>query len=311
MTREQFTFLQIAVWFVVVSIALLAARSPSPGKSVGGLNYVYLPAGSFTMGCIPGDTLCWEEELPRRKVAIKNGFWMTTTEVTVGAFREFLKKCAYTPESEVKGEGRIYQNEQDDWIWTAGVNWQYPLMPGLSVPDEFPVAQVSWQDAHQYCTCMGGRLPTEAEWEYAARGGRNGELFPWGNNDIPMLNGRPQCNGPDRATKALYSRMSVFPDYEDGFATYAPVASFPPNPFGLYDIAGNVWEWCADDFYYQAYQYPVGTPPPDSLRRKSKIVRGGSWAYAPEQQRLSERGVFESEGFWTGSLGFRCVLEED
>lgn len=108
------------------------------------------------MGCIPGDTLCWEEELPRRKVAIKNGFWMTTTEVTVGAFREFLKKCAYTPESEVKGEGRIYQNEQDDWIWTAGVNWQYPLMPGVSVPDEFPVAQVSWQDAHQYCTCMGG-----------------------------------------------------------------------------------------------------------------------------------------------------------
>lgn len=105
--------------------------------------------------------------------------------------------------------------------------------------------------------------------------------------------------------------MSVFPDYEDGFATYAPVASFPPNPFGLNDMAGNVWEWCADDFYYQAYQYPVGTPPPDSLRRKSKIVRGGSWAYAPEQQRLSERGVFEAEGLWTGSLGFRCVLEED
>ncbi|MCB0375442.1 MAG: SUMF1/EgtB/PvdO family nonheme iron enzyme, partial [Sinomicrobium sp.] len=189
------------------------------------MQYVYIPPGTFTMGCVAGDTLCWEEELPQRKIEIKNGFWMTATEVTVGAFRSFLEKCGYTPESEIKDEGRIYQNEQDDWAWTPGVNWQHPLIPGLPVPDDFPVAQVSWEDAHRYCACMGGRLPTEAEWEYAARAGREGQLFPWGNKDIPLVDGQPQSNGPDGATKALYPRMSVFPDYQDGYATYAPVAS--------------------------------------------------------------------------------------
>jgi len=294
----------------IISLGLfVGCDQPPRTKVVGGLNFIYIPAGNFTMGCIKGDTLCWEEELPQRTIALEQGFFMSQTEVTVSAFRHFLERCDYTPESIIKNQGRIFQNELDDWKWTTGVSWEHPLMEGLPVPDNFPVAQVSWKDADEYCTCMGGRLPTEIEWEYAARGGQNNNLYPWGDNPTPLIDGIAQSNGPDSTTEALYSKMAVFPDYYDGYATYAPVASFPPNGFDLYDMAGNVREWCADDFYYRAYQYPVGELPPDSLRRKSKIVRGGSWAYAPSQQRLSERGAFEADGFWTASLGFRCVLD--
>ncbi|MFP2996817.1 SUMF1/EgtB/PvdO family nonheme iron enzyme [Spongiivirga sp. MCCC 1A20706] len=295
---------------ILIISLVISCHEKEEGFFVGGLEYSFIPQGEFLMGCIPGDSLCWKEELPRRKVQIKEGFWITSTEITVGSFRKFTENFNYTPESQLKNKGRIFQNEINDWVWTSGVTWKNPLMPGLTVPDNYPVAQVSWKDAQKYCECMGGRLPTEAEWEYAARAGLENQLFTWGNKWIPVIDGVPQTNGPDITTKAIYSKMSIFNDYIDHYATYSPVGSFPPNGYNLYDMSGNVWEWCYDDFYYSRYNYSIDTNPPDSLKRKSKIVRGGTWAYSPEQHRLSERGVFESENFWTASLGFRCVIKK-
>lgn len=153
--------------------------------------------------------------------------------------------------------------------------------------------------------------PSETEWEYAARGGMEDKLFPWGDEPVPMKNNILQSNVPDDFTKKLYPKMKTFDGYSDGYATTAPVASFAPNGYQLYDMSGNVWEWTNDTFYFSAYQYPIGETPPDSLKRRSKVVRGGAWCYSPEQHRCSERGVFEEESFWTASLGFRCILYSD
>jgi formylglycine-generating enzyme len=273
------------------------------------LKYLWIPPGKFQMGCVSGDTLCWEEELPRHEVTIPSGFWMSETEVTIGAFRKFLNETGYVPQSVRQNKGRMFTNEADNWIWTNGLNWQSPMDRTTNADDNLPVTQVSWDDAIAYCQWVGGRLPEESEWEYAARGGLDGKLFPWGNQALPEVDGIKYDNAPDEFTKKMFPKMKVFVGYSDGFATTAPVGSFAPNGFGLYDMAGNVWEWTSTTFYFNAYDYGVGVTPPDSLRRRSKVVRGGAWCYSPEQHRCSERGVFEDENFWTASLGFRCVLD--
>lgn len=233
---------QVYILIFCCAFLIVSCKKKEKLVKIGVLEYTFIPNGEFIMGCIPGDTLCWEEELPRRKIRIDQGYWMTTTEVTVGSFRKFISECDYIPESELKNKGRIFQNEINDWVWTPGTTWENPLIPGYPVPNNFPVSQVSWSDANNYCLCHGGRLPTEVEWEYAARGGQENQLFTWGNEWTPILKGIPLANTPDSTTKALYSNMSVFNNYNDGFATYAPVGSFPPNDFLLYDMSGNVWD---------------------------------------------------------------------
>jgi len=303
-------------WFFGYSLGLLTALliccTPESKSRIGrdGLSYAWIPEGTFQMGCVPGDTSCWEEELPRHAVNIHEGFWMSQTEVTVGAFRKFVKESSYRPESSRENKGRMYRNEADDWIWTVGLNWEYPMDSSTKADDQLPVTQVSWADAAAYCQWAGGRLPTETEWEYAARGGLHDKLFPWGDEPVPLKNGVQQSNAPDEFTRKQYPKMKTFTKYSDGYATTAPVGSFASNGFGLYDMSGNVWEWTNDTFYFNAYDYPAGVTPPDSLRRRSKIVRGGAWCYSPEQHRCSERGAFEEEKFWTASLGFRCVMDK-
>jgi formylglycine-generating enzyme required for sulfatase activity len=308
--------IKLGHWFVIYSIGFLIALSiccaPESKSRIGsdGISYTWIPTGTFQMGCVPVDTSCWEEELPRHIVSIHEGFWMSQTEVTIGAFRKFVKESGYVPESSRENKGRMYRNEADDWIWTTGLNWEYPMDSSTQADDRLPVTQVSWADAAAYCQWAGGRLPTEAEWEYAARGGLHDKIFPWGDEPVPLKNGVQQSNAPDEFTKKVYPKMKTFTNYSDGYATTSPVGSFAPNGFSLYDMSGNVWEWTNDTFYFNAYDYPEGVTPPDSLRRRSKIVRGGAWCYSPEQHRCSERGAFEEEKFWTASLGFRCVMDK-
>lgn len=273
-----------------------------------GLRYVRIPAGSFLMGCVPGDKFCQIEEKPQHKGVITRDFWLSQTETTVGAFRKFIKEAGYVPSSVKKNQGRIYLNSINDWQWTNGVTWETPLAANQKAPDDFPVAQVSWDDAAAFCKFAGGRLPSEAEWEYAARGGINNQLYPWGNEETPMKNGIRQSNAPDETTARMFPGMKTFQNYTDGFAIYAPVKSFAPNNFGLYDMAGNVWEWTNDFFGDKPFGGKTETNPIGALTGDAKIVRGGSWAYSPEQQRSSERGYFEHKNFWTASLGFRCVV---
>lgn len=274
------------------------------------LKYVKIPRGSFLMGCVPGDKFCERAEKPQHKVEITKVFWLTQTEVTVSAFRKCVKETGYVPSSVKTNKGRMYRNNLNDWEWTSGLTWETPLEAGVKVPDDFPVAQVSWDDADAFCRFAGGRLPTEAEWEYASRGGLENKLFPWGDEKIPLKNGIKQSNAPDEATARMFPGMKTFRGYDDGFAIYAPTGSFAPNSFGLFDMAGGVWEWTNDFFAEDYYTEKPQKNPTGAAVGDAKIVRGGSWAYAPEQQRSSERGYFEHKDFWTASLGFRCAARK-
>jgi len=180
------------------------------------------------------------------------------------------------------------------WTWTTGANWRHPLGPGSSIEghDNDPVVQVSYDDAAAYAKWAGKRLPTEAEWEFAARGGTSGTRYYWGNELIK--DGRYMANTftgefPHKNTAA------------DGFAGVSPVKSFPPNGYGLYDMAGNVWNWTSTPFQ------ETPSTPPDPFRR---VIKGGSFLCSPiycESYRPSaRRGTPYDTG--SGHVGFRCVM---
>lgn len=210
-------------------------------NAMDGLEYIYIPAGSFLMGCVQGDTSCWKEEKPQHRVHITKGFWMSRNEIRVKAFRKFVEATVY-----------------------------------------------------------------------ASCGERDNELYHWGNSTLPEVNGNKYENGPDEIMHQHFPKMKYWKGYTDGYVFYAPVGSFKPNGFGLYDMSGNVWEWCADWFAEDLFTIDERVDPvvKEKVKYKSKIIRGGAWCYSPEQHRNSERGVVEAENFWTASLGFRCVLNK-
>lgn len=270
-----------------------------------GLSYVHLAPGDFLMGCVPGDRECDAIERIQHKVNINTGFYLSSTEVTVSAFRKFVEATGYVPESIKQNKGRVY-TDSENWHWMEGIDWEHPFDPNQKADDRWPVMQVSHADAVAYCTWMDGRLPTEAEWEYAARGGLKNFIYPWGDEWPPEKDGFPLANTADENTLNKFSSMKGLKNYDDGFSTVAPIASFPPNPYGFYDMAGNAWEWTSTRFQKGYSESMIDSV---FIKNDARVTRGGAWCYYPSQMRCSDRGYFEKEGFWTGSLGFRCVLE--
>ncbi len=281
-----------------------------PDVDSGGLRYVRVPAGDFWMGCVPGDTQCDEHENPRHRVRLTRAYWMSTTEVTVDAFRRFVRATGHRTFAEREGRGRMFSVTRDQWEWVAGLSWERPLDPKEKTPEDWPVAQVEPADAEAYCRWAGGRLPTEAEWERAARGGREDERFPWGNESLPRVGGRSFANGPDAQTKNRIPQWQTFDGYDDGFAMLAPVARFAPNAYGLHDMAGNVYEWSADRYDATAYATGPRIDPRGPTSGDSRVVRGGGWGYYPYHLRSSFRGYFPEAGFPTATVGFRCVRDD-
>ena len=224
-----------------------------------GLEYVWIPPGRFQLGAVPGDDGALDREKPRHAVTISKGFWMGRTPVTVEAYRRFVdatgSKMPNAPNFNPK--------------WKHG---------------DHPIVRVSWDDAQRYCTWVGGRLPTEAEWEYAARGGTEGTKYPWGNEISP----REAHYGSADGTK--------------------PVAQYEKNGYGLYDVCGNVWEWVHDWYVEKYYNDSPKRNPAGPSKGQSRVVRGGSWSYDPGLLRVSGRLVLDPalRSFY---VGFRCVRE--
>jgi formylglycine-generating enzyme required for sulfatase activity len=251
--------------------------------------WVNIAAGEFYMGCVPGDT-CAQDEQHRHKVRLSHSFQMLATEVTWGQYRRYAQSH----------------------------NMHEPPAPEYPVKNDLPVVNVTWDEALLFCKASGARLPTEAEWEYAARGGQDGWKRDWGNG-APMINGKPAANLADesyrRATSMSDSDVSptagdpsIWIGYDDKFGHAAPVGSFLPNGFGLHDMSGNVREWVADwehaswDDYTRSHELdPVG--PATGTRRG---VRGDAFWYRPKWSRLSARDFVEPDRR-ESDLGFRCA----
>ena len=226
-----------------------------------GLEYIWIPPGTFQMGCVPEDHLCRESESPRHKVTISSGFWISRHPITVSSYNRF-----------VVDTGR-------DMPDTPTSNRQWTKV-------QHPIVYVNWFDAQAFCEWTGGWLPTEAQWEYAARGGRQDLKYPWG--------------GEITDQNANYKR-------DRRWQGTSPVARFPPNALGLYDVAGNVWEWCSDWWGEDYSSFLRARDPQGPSGGSVKIARGGSWGSGPAELRVSARARFPP-AHGVIDVGFRCAL---
>lgn len=282
-----------------------------PGSTEG---LVLLPGGSFRMGT-DEPTFPEDGEGPVREVTLEP-FWVDPYAVTNAQFADFVRETGYTTEAETFGWSFVFyqflavsaaptQGVQAApwWRQVYGAKWDKPegLGSGLEARMDHPVVHVSWNDAVAYANWTGKRLPTEAEWEYAARGGLEGKRFPWGDR---LLEGKKhRCN----------TWQGTFPTSntkKDGFVGTAPVTSFEPNGYGLYNMTGNTWEWCADWFAVEHTLEP-SSDPHGPERGETKVTKGGSYlchASYCNRYRVAARTHITPDST-TGHTGFRLVRD--
>ena len=232
-----------------------------------GLEYVWIPAGTFEQGCAPADAECEPDERPRHRVGLERGFRLGKVEVTVAAYGRYARASRTAmPEAP-------------------------PFNPDWGARNH-PIVNVTWYDATAFCTWAGGRLPTEAQWERAARGGHHGLTYTWGH-----LPSREQAN-----YRGIGGR--------DRWEQTSPVGSFPSNGFGLHDMNGNVWEWCRDWYAPDYYQASLTTDPSGPSSGEHRVVRGGSWLNVERYLRASYRLSYGPETL-LASVGFRCAQDTE
>ena len=306
---------------------------------------VWIPGGEFYQGAVPGDTMAMNHEKPRRKVWV-DGFYMDIHEVTNAQFSKFVESTGYLtvaertiawetlkeqvppgtpkPHDSLLQPGSLVFKETSKprpnltdisqwWKWQIGANWKHPEGPESSIQGKknYPVVHIAFEDALAYCNWAGRRLPTEAEWEFAARGGRPNAIFTWGKD-------------PSLVTTNANTWSGNFPqanDAKDGYTKRAPVKSYAPNAYGLYDMNGNVWEWTSDwyntRYYQEATLYKIQNNPKGAERPynpanptiQEKVIKGGSFlcnASYCANFRISAR-MATSIDSGSEHLGFRTV----
>jgi formylglycine-generating enzyme required for sulfatase activity len=285
-------------------------------------------------------------ERPGHRVRV-GGFWMDETDVTNAQFRAFVEATGYVttaekppsaeeilkqsppgtpppPKEKLVPGSLVFRPTQGPvdtrdfsqwWHWTPGASWRHPEGPGSTIDgkDDHPVVHVSWDDAVAYAKWAGKRLPTEAEWEFAARGGLDNKPYAWG--DEPFSEEHPQCN-------IWQGEFPYRNTAKDGYERTAPVKSFAPNGYGLYDVAGNVWEWCADWYQRDLYRTRAGksvtinpagperTIDPARPFMPQRVQKGGSFlcsdSYCSRYRPSARHGCSPDTGM--AHVGFRCVM---
>lgn len=319
-------------------------QHPASTKTREGM--VWIPGGEFIMGTNEEDSYPFERPAHRVRV---DGFWMDETEVTNSQFKQFVDATGYVttaekkplwdelkkqlppetpkPSDDLLQSGSLtfsppeYAVSLEDysqwWSWTKGTDWKHPEGPesNISGRERYPVVHVSYDDAVAYARWAGKRLPTEAEWEFASRGGKDQQRYSWGKDFNP--GGKFMAN----------TFQGGFPSNntaDDGFKGASPVKSFPPNAYGLYDIIGNCWEWTSD--YYNVNYYkelaskglainPKGAASPYDPQEpfaQKRVTRGGSFLCADDYCVNYRPSARQGSAFDSGMthIGFRCVTEE-
>jgi len=270
---------------------------------------VYVPEGNFTMGSTDSQVSqlesqygcdgCFDDEKPQHTVYL-DAFWIDKTEVTNAMFQAFVSASGYTTDAEKGGVAWVFDPNSGSWSEVSGANWLHPRGPSSSLNDlqNHPVVQVSWNDAAAYCDWVGARLPSEAEWEKAARG-TDGRTYPWGNQNPAgdRLNFADANLNVDWADKTI----------NEGYQFTAPVGHYPrgASPYGALDMAGNVWEWVADWYAENYYADSLSSNPPGPASGDSRVLRGGSWVNLGYVVRSAYRGRGVPD-YRHGNIGFRC-----
>lgn len=313
-------------------------------KKVSYEGMIFVKGGEFLMGA--SDNRGRKDEYPQHKVKL-NSYYIDATEVTNAQFAEFVKATGYittaekapdweelkkqlpegTPkpaDSLLVAASLVFKSSENPlplnnpglwWDWKKGADWKHPQGEGsnLKGKENYPVVHTSWEDANAYAKWAGKRLPTEAEWEYAAKGGFKDQPYPWGSEE--PYEGKPKANTWDGKFPYLNTKA-------DGFNELAPVKSYSPNAYGLYDMAGNVWEWCSDNYdenYYKTLQDKIIENPKGSSQSfdprmpgtSVKVVKGGSFMCNEmycSGYRVSSR-MASSPDTGLENTGFRCVAD--
>jgi sulfatase modifying factor 1 len=335
---------KISIWAGGVALAVVVnAVAIDPPKAPPGM--VWIPGGEFEMGAVVNGhgsdemPMASNDAEPIHRVHV-DGFWIDKTVVTNAEFAKFVAATNYVtvaeiaptkeefpdapPENLVAGSVVFRPPEHEValdnyyqwWDYVKGASWRHPTGPESNIEgrESYPVVQVAYPDAEAYAKWAGKRLPTEAEFEFAARGGLKGKTYVWGNDFRP--NGKWMAN-------TYQGRFPVKDEGQDGFVGLAPVAKFPPNGYGLYDMSGNVWQWCSDwyrpDYYAElAKTGGVANNPkgpdrpfdPAEPNEKKRVQRGGSFLCNAQYCSRYIVGTRGKGDFNTGTnhLGFRCVM---
>ena len=279
-----------------------------PVEAELGLETIWIPGGTFRMG----SDRHYPEEAPARRVRVE-GFWMDRTPVTNSQFRAFVEATDYRTLAEAPSDPKrqpgslvftVPQKPVDLRDWTqwwefrAGADWRHPYGPGSCIDgrDDHPVVHIAYRDAEAYAQWVGKTLPTEAEWEYAARGGLDGAEFAWGDDFLP--GGRYMAN----------TWQGAFPHQNlrhDGYDQTSPVTAFPANGYGLYDMTGNAWEWTADC-------YKVRHTADAIVAKGQRVIKGGSHLCAPNSCQRYRPAARHGQPVDApkSDMGFRCVVRK-
>ncbi|KQO18862.1 hypothetical protein ASF12_05630 [Paenibacillus sp. Leaf72] len=293
-------------------------RASKPSENPPQPSMILLPGGTFQMGTDDLEGFPSDGEGPVREVEL-SPFYIDAYAVSNREFKQFVDATGYATESEQYGWSYVFHLfvseacartvtrsvQRTPWWWVVeGADWKHPDGPDSSIEDrmDHPVVQVSFNDALAYCKWSGKRLPTEAEWEYAARGGLDQKRYPWGDDLKP--DGQYRCNIWQGKFPTLNTNM-------DGYAGTAPVDAYLPNGYGLYNVVGNVWEFCADWFSVDYHQSASLLNPQGPPRGQSKVMKGGSYlchrSYC-NRYRVAARSSNTPDSA-SGNMGFRCARD--